>query len=154
MSSIQYVGYTYSMSPNTEQKTKIYEFLQKQLLAVISTVHDDGPQGAVIAFAEDENLELFFGTFNTTRKYANIRSNPKVAFAIGWSLDEVITVQYEGIATELEGEAVELAKQKILAKNPGSARFANDPKQRYFKVVPKWIRYSALKVGDVFEVTI
>jgi uncharacterized pyridoxamine 5'-phosphate oxidase family protein len=137
-----------------EQKTKILEFLQKQLLTVISTSQKDSPEAAVIGFAENENLELFFGTFNTTRKYANIKNNPKVAFVIGWSLDEVITVQYEGIAIELEGEAAELAKQKVVTKNPGSARFANDPKQRYFKVEPKWIRYSALKVGDVFEVTI
>lgn len=137
-----------------EQKTKILDFLDKQLLTVISTSQKDAPEAAVIGFAENENLELFFGTFNTTRKYANIKSNPRVAFVIGWSLDEVITVQYEGIATELEGEAAELAKQKVVTKNPGSSRFANDPKQRYFKVEPKWIRYSALKAGDVFEVTL
>lgn len=135
-----------------EQKTKILEFLQKQLLTVISTVHDNGPQGAVISFAENENLELFFGTFNTTRKYVNIKNNPKVAFVIGWSLDEVITVQYEGVATELEGEESVAASQKIITKNPGSARFVNDPRQRYFKVTPSWMRYSALKKGEVFEV--
>lgn len=136
----------------SEQKTKIHEFIKKQVLTVISTVHADGnPQAAVIGFAENENLELFFGTFNTTRKYANIKRDPHVAFVIGWSLDEVITVQYEGIATELEGEEAAAMANKLIAKNPGVARFAQDSRQRYFKVNPKWIRYSALKQGDVFE---
>lgn len=138
-----------------EQKTKIHEFIRKQLLTVISTVHADGnPQAAVIGFAENENLELFFGTFNTTRKYKNLKNNPHAAFVIGWSLDEVITVQYEGTVVELEGEESVAISQKIIAKNPGAARFVNDPRQRYFKVIPKWIRYSALKLGDVFELDI
>ncbi len=118
----------------------------------ISSVGSQGtPQSAVVGFAENENLEIFFGTANTTRKYKNITENPHVACVIGWSLDEVITVQYEGVATELAGDELISARERCVQKNPFSARFAEHPDQRYFRITPSWIRFSSLKDGDIFE---
>ncbi|HYF29215.1 MAG TPA: pyridoxamine 5'-phosphate oxidase family protein [Candidatus Paceibacterota bacterium] len=124
-----------------EQKRRILEFLKAHRLTVIATVDTEHnrPEAAVIAFAEKESLDLIFGTSNKTRKYRNIQNNPEVSFVIGWS-DELGTVQYEGIATELSGdEAIEHGT--ILAdKNENARIFLSKADQRYFLVKPSWIR--------------
>jgi hypothetical protein len=58
-----------------EIKKKILDFLGENKLTVISTVdsQNNKPEAAVVAFAEKENLELIFGTSNTSRKYKNIQ---------------------------------------------------------------------------------
>ncbi len=127
------------MSADTTQR--ILEVMQSHRLTVIATVDPERnrPEAACIAFAEKDDLSLIFGTSNRSRKYKNLQLNPHVSFVIGWS-DEVGTIQYEGIATELEGEeAIECGK--ILAdKNENARRFLTKEDQRYFLVTPTWIR--------------
>lgn len=124
-----------------EIKKQILAFLGKHTLTVISTVDigDSKPESAVIAFAENDNLELVFGTSNTTRKYKNLQKNPNVSFVIGWSSD-VGTLQYEGTARELSMEESGPCSAAIIAKNPFSKRFAEKDDLRYFLVTPTWIR--------------
>ena len=62
------------------------------------------PQGAVIRVVVSDACELSFDTLETSRKCANLRANPHVAFVIGW--DEAQTVQLEGVADEPGGAAV------------------------------------------------
>jgi len=124
------------------QKQKLLEFMRQVPLGVLATVSSDGlPQAALVAISENENLELFFGTSNASRKYQNVMKNPRVAVTLSKE-QERTTVQYEGTAVavaESEREAVEAAH---MAKNPGAKRFAQDPTQKYFKIVPIWVRYS------------
>lgn len=121
---------------------KILDFIRQQRLAVISTVdiENSKPESACIAFAEKNDLNLIFGTSNTSRKYKNLLSNQNVSFVIGWT-DEFGTVQYEGIARELSGgEAIEHGT--ILAdKNENARIFLTKESQRYFLVTPTWIRF-------------
>lgn len=128
------------MNPN-DIKNKIFEFIEKQTLTVIATVDKAGnkPESAVIGFAENEKLELFFGTSIKTRKYKNIQENKNVSFVIGWD-GRVGTVQYEGVVEELVGEVAKEAAALLVKKNPYSAKFAQDPDHRYFKVTPRWVR--------------
>ena len=86
------------------------------------------------------------------RKYANLRKNNRVAFVIGW--DEDITVQYEGEAYELAGEEKDKYKEIFFKKNPKAQKWEAVPEIRFFKVVPKWVRYSNLKVHpwEVYEI--
>lgn len=125
---------------------KIYEFIKTHDLAVLSTVTSDVlPQSAVVGFAENENLELFFGTSSEARKYTNLKKNPRVAIVIGW--DQGKTVQYEGEALELQDEKVrQEAINMYLSKTPSAAKFLSDSKEAIFKVVPKWIKYTDLSV--------
>ncbi len=125
-----------------EIKKNIYDFIRQQSLTVIATVDQAGnkPESAVVGFAENENLELFFGTSNKSRKYKNIESNKNVSFVIGWD-GRTGTVQYEGVAEELSGDKAGEAAAAMLKKNPFSAKFAQDPTQRYFRVTPRWIRF-------------
>lgn len=136
-----------------EQKQKILDFMRRQPLMTISTIHTDGrPQSAVVGFAEKESLEIIFGTSNTTRKYQNIANNPNVACVIGWDPKEPITVQYEGMARELSDEEAQTEGEILIKKNPFAARFRGDPLHRYFTVTPRWIRYFDLKNGKIFEI--
>jgi general stress protein 26 len=126
-------------------RRKVLDFLKKQGLAVISTIdsNDNKPEAALVAFAETEELEIIFQTFDDTRKYNNIKSNPKVAFVIGFGEKEHITVQYEGLAVELEGADKEKYKKIFMAKKtPCTEEYLNNRKSRVFKVSPTWIGYS------------
>ncbi|KKR71497.1 MAG: hypothetical protein UU14_C0026G0007 [Candidatus Roizmanbacteria bacterium GW2011_GWB1_40_7] len=122
-----------------DRKQVILDFIKKQKLAVISTVGiDNKPESAVLEFGETEELELIFDTLTSSRKYKNLQTNKNVSFVVGW--DENITVQYEGYWN----------------KNPKAQRWESTEGITYFKVAPKWIRYSDLNKNpwDVFEINI
>lgn len=126
-----------------EQKAKIIDFVKGIEIGVISTVTDKGqPQGAVVEFALTDDLEIVFNTFTTYRKYANLLSNPKISFTIGWDHD--VTVQYEGVARELSGEDEKKYKEIFAHKIRNAAKWDAYPETRYFAVKPTWIRYNDL----------
>lgn len=130
----------------------ISDYIASQILGVVATVNEKGnPAAALIALTEVGNLELFFGTYNTSRKYKNIRNNPHVAIVFGNDVDEAITVQYEGIAEELSGTELEPYRELHIKKNPRSKKHASKPEQRWFKVKPTWIRYSNLASNPQVE---
>ncbi len=137
-----------------DTKELILDFIKNEKLAVISTVGiDNKPESAVIGFGQSDKLELVFDTYNTSRKYKNLMTNKNVSFVIGW--DEAITVQYEGIAEELEGEEKKRFQMLRWEKDPKSERWATREGITYFKVIPKWIRISDLKRNpwDINEVS-
>lgn len=126
-----------------EIKQLIRETLERNRLAVISTAHQDGaPESAVINIGSTEDLELIFDTLSTYRKYSNLQKDSRVAFVIGW--DQNITVQYEGNALELSGKELDAYKEAYFTKNPKARKWEARPETRYFKVTPRWIRYSDL----------
>lgn len=136
------------------QKKIVLDFIKKNKIAVISTISSENkPEAAVIEFGETDDLELIFDALVNSRKVLNIRNNNNVAFVIGW--DEDITVQYEGEAFELSGEELERYKKFYWQKNPEARKWENVKGIRFFKVVPKWIRYSDLNKDpwDVFEIS-
>jgi uncharacterized pyridoxamine 5'-phosphate oxidase family protein len=129
-----------SYNRNMVDKPYILNFLRKHHIGVISTISSDGsPEAAVIEVAFTDSFEIIFDTFNTYRKYANLKNNPKAAFVIGW--DENITVQYEGEATELTGDGLEKYKKQYLGHNPDAQKWLAFKELVYFKVTPKWLRY-------------
>jgi len=137
------------------EKKKVLDFLNKQQLGVLSTVTLDGnPESAVVGFGVMDNLELFFGTQNYTRKYKNLIVNKNVSFVTGW--DDNITIQYEGISQELSANdgALNEYKETYFAKNPNARKYINAPGQTFFKVFPIWIRYSNLNTNpkEIFEI--
>jgi pyridoxine/pyridoxamine 5'-phosphate oxidase len=127
-----------------DRKREILSYIKEQLLAVVSTVNSRGmPESAVVGFGETDDFELIFGTYNTSRKYKNIQANPRVSFVIGWVNGK--TVQYEGVARELEGEEAYKYVELYFRKNPNSLKYKDHPEERYFLVAPKWLRYTDLK---------
>lgn len=124
----------------TDQQT-VYEFIKNHKIAVLSTVTSDFlPQSAVVGISVQDNLELLFGTINTSRKWVNLQKNPKVSLVIGWEGGK--TVQYEGEAFELSnGDRVEALKNHF-ASVPSLAKFVSEKEAAIFKIKPKWLRYS------------
>ena len=131
----------------------ILELFTKELHAVIATVGENNmPEAAFIGFGHTDDLVGIFGTSNTSRKYKNIQKNPKVALVIGgW--DKPITIQYEGKAVELSGEEKEKFTEIYLAKIPQVRKFRELPDQRFFKIIPTWIRCTGYsKEEEIFEI--
>lgn len=119
----------------------------------IATSNQGGkPEAAVIEYGETDNFELIFDAFENSRKIQNIKKSNNVAFVIGWDGD--ITVQYEGQAFELEGDELQKYKSIYFRKNPEAQKWEKVESIRFYKVLPKWIRYSDLNKDswEVFEV--
>ncbi len=136
-------------------KSDIFDFFNKHKFAVISTADDSRqPESALIGFGETNKLEIIFGTYRTTRKYKNIQKNNAISLVIGWN-DDNITIQYEGYAFELKQPDLDKYVSLYHQKVPEAVSYRSHPEQTYFKITPKWIRYSDLS-GDkekIFEFT-
>ena len=122
-------------------RERLYEFMNAHKLAVLATVAMDGsPQAAVMGIAVTPELEVIFDTLRSTRKYRNLRTNPRVAFVIGGEGE--VTVQYEGIAEEPADAELHACKKAYFAKWPDGPQREHWPGMTYIRVRPAWIRYS------------
>lgn len=128
----------------TVEHKKFLDVLNRFYLAVIATVNAESvdPEAALVAFVFNDKLELFFQTNRYSRKAANLKNNPQVAFVMGLALNDLITVQYQGRATQImNGVEIEACKQMFIdRKSPtASPKYLEHPDAIYFKVVPLWI---------------
>jgi general stress protein 26 len=118
----------------------VFQFLDGEELGVLATVGVDGnPEAALMGVVATPELELIFDTVKSSRKYPNLKNNPRVAWVIGCTSE--ITVQYEGIAEELEGTALAKYKNIYFAKFTDGPARESWPGIVYFVVRPKWVRY-------------
>ncbi len=119
---------------------ELYTFLHKETLAVLSTCTLHGiPESALMGIAVTRQLEIIFDTLNTTRKYPNLKQNPRVSLVIGCSSE--VTVQYQGIAEELTGDALLRYKPIYFETFPDGPARENWSGMTYFLVRPTWIRF-------------
>ncbi len=128
--------------PNFAMKRdELAAFLRAQPWAVEASVTGGGePQAAVIGVAVTDKLELIFDTLATSGEAANLRANPRIALVVGW--DDGQTAQVEGIADEPVGADLQAAKDVYLRRFPDGHERAALPDITYFRIVPRWIRYS------------
>ena len=119
-------------------------YLRQQKWAVQSSVSEAGvPQSALIGFAISDALEIVFDTLETTRKFANLRRNPNVAFVIGgWLYGDERTVQYQGVVDMPVGEELERLKAVYFAAFPEGRVRERWPGLVYVRATPSWVRYS------------
>jgi general stress protein 26 len=119
---------------------EVFEFMNKERLAVLSTVAESGqPQAALMGMAVTPQLEIIFDTVKSSRKYPNLQKNPRVAWVVGCTTE--VTVQYEGVAEELMGEELAKYKKIYFAAFPDGPVRENWPGIAYFVVRPTWVRY-------------
>ncbi|MCE9549119.1 pyridoxamine 5'-phosphate oxidase family protein [Candidatus Nomurabacteria bacterium] len=134
--------------------------LQKSRLGVVSTISKENtPESAFVYFAFDENINIYFATKDTSRKFKNITHNKNVSFAVATE-NPPQTLQLEGIATvhndienqkDLFQDLVALASSKhfsppISQQTEGGLEF--------IKISPTWIRFGNFEVrkhGDTFK---
>ena len=129
----------------------VYEFIKSYNLGVISTISlNNNPEAALVGIAVSADLEIIFDTVKTSRKYQNLLQNPSVAMVIGW--DNETTVQYEGMASELNDADAQYYKEIYFEVYPdGRERDKTWPDIVHFKITPKWIRYSKFNDPVVIE---
>lgn len=121
-------------------------FLRTHYLTVIATtdmIHPS-PESALIAYVENDQLELFFQTNRHSRKAMNLQQNLHVSFVIGLDLNDLATLQYQGIARRLtDAEEIERCKQMFIDKKSPTAspKYLEHPDSIYFHVKPTWIGF-------------
>ena len=119
---------------------EVFRFMDGERLGVLTTATTTGqPQAALMGFAVTPNLEIIFDTVRSSRKYPNLKENPRVAWVVGCTTE--VTVQYEGEAEELEGGALARYKAIYFQKFPDGPARENWAGMTYFVVRPKWVRY-------------
>ncbi|MDH7499449.1 MAG: pyridoxamine 5'-phosphate oxidase family protein [candidate division NC10 bacterium] len=105
-----------------------------QRLAVLATQGRGQPYGNIVAFAATADLKhLLFATTRSTRKYANLSGEPRVAMVVDnrsnqeSDFREGIAVTATGVVRELEGLEREERLKIYLAKHPYLEEFVTSP---------------------------
>jgi uncharacterized pyridoxamine 5'-phosphate oxidase family protein len=119
---------------------EVFQFMKDEQLAVLATLGEgQQPEAALVGFAVTPELEIIFDTVKSSRKYPNMKRNPRVAWVVGCTTET--TVQYEGIAQELEGEEMAKYKKTYFATFPDGLARESWEGIAYFVVRPSWVRY-------------
>lgn len=85
---------------DTHKRDELMAVLRNQQLAVISTISPEStPESATVFYSVDNDLNIFFSTRQSSRKYANIQKNSPVALVVT-DPEHMVTVQIEGKAEE------------------------------------------------------
>jgi len=126
---------------------KIRELLLLQRLAVLSTRNAEQPYSNLICFVASDDLKhILFATTRSTRKYANLMREARVALlADNRSNDpadtfRALAVTALGVARELEGDEAEQARRTYLARHPHLEEFVSSPSTAMLRLdVEKYI---------------
>jgi nitroimidazol reductase NimA-like FMN-containing flavoprotein (pyridoxamine 5'-phosphate oxidase superfamily) len=135
------------MIDTVEIQEIIQNLLHTQRLAVLSTQMSDRPYSNLVAFAALENLkDILFATTRATRKYANVRVEPRVSLLIDnrsnqeTDFGETSAVTVLGTAAEVLGPEREKYLKVYLKKHPYLEEFVSSPTSALIKVkVEKFI---------------
>lgn len=136
------------MSP--EERRMMLDYMRKHRLAVVSTVSAAGaPQAALVGVAVTDGLEIVFDTVSTSRKHGNLIADSRAAVTFSGPGEQ--TLQLEG-----QAQPVDLHADRDLAYREtyyqvwpdGRARRAW-PNISYWRITPKWIRYSDYDRGPL-----
>jgi len=128
-------------------KPELYEFILRQRYGVVATTHEDGSsQSALVGIAVSPQLEIYFDTLGDTRKAANLRRDPRLSIVIGWDNEQ--SVQLEGLADEPKGAELAALKLVYYAAWPDGPSRESWPGITWFRVRPRWIRFSDFNRAD------
>jgi uncharacterized protein YhbP (UPF0306 family) len=112
-------------------RKRLADLFNSQKLASLSTQKNGQPYASLVAFhAADDLKQLFFVTPKTTRKFANLRADSRVAVMVNNSANadsdfhKAISVTAVGTAHEVTGTEKERVLSQYLAKHPYLQDFA------------------------------
>lgn len=117
-----------------ELKQTLAELLATQPLAVLATHGHAGSHASLVAFAATNDLRhLVFATCRTTRKFANLAADPRVALLVDNRSNRESDFQH-AVAATVRGEAREAPPARreqllatYLARHPHLREFASSP---------------------------
>lgn len=124
-----------------EIKEQIVNYLSKRKFLTLATSSKNGePLTHAIAYVNKDDT-IYFSTGDQTRKYKNIKDNPNVAYSIydpTEHLDEVISIQMEGKASEITDEKeISEIHQMLKIKFPTMAVLIANEENIIIKISPK-----------------
>ncbi len=93
-----------------------------------------------MGFAVSDALEIVFDTLDSTRKYQNLRADPRIALVIGW--DDARSAQLEGLADFPEGPELERLREVYFIPYPDGRERLKWPGIQHVRVRLTWVRYS------------
>lgn len=138
-------------------KEDVLKFLKGSGLCVLATADKSGkPIAATMAYAVDDEINIYLETSVKSRKYKNLIGNPYVAIVVGVANDKP-TVQIDGKAIVWKGSEATKAWRFILKQHPEWKDYYPDPNEDndavYFEVMSKQVCYSDFtKEPPVIEV--
>ena len=107
---------------------------RSQNLATLSTQHAGQPYASLVAFVASDDLDqIYFATPTTTRKYANLVADSRVAMLINSSMNQTsdfhraISVTAVGKAKDVTGKDKKRILDRYLAKHPHLEDFVRSP---------------------------
>jgi hypothetical protein len=129
-------------------RSTVLEFLRLHRYAVQASVKPDGgPQSALVGFVVNDAFEFFFDSFGSTRKAGTLGADPRIALVIGGhTIGDERTVQVEGVADHPAGDELLGFQEHYFAILPDGRRRSKLPGITYFRVRPRWLRYSDYNV--------
>ena len=122
------------MDTNQKFRKRLVELFQSQNLAALSTHRDGQPYASLVAFYAAANLKhIYFVTPETTRKFANLTADNRVAVMVNSSTNQAsdfhraISVTAIGKATVVEASERESILEQYLTKHPYLEEFVRSP---------------------------
>ena len=121
-------------------RAELVALLRRFRTGIVSTIAATGaPQSAIVGIAVGDDLELVFDTLSTTRKFANVTRDPRVAVVMG---EGELTVQIEGRANVPTGGELARVQAIYFAAWPDGRERAAWPHITWVRIRPTWIRVS------------
>ena len=112
-----------------------------QRLAVLATQNEGQPYPSLVPFTAGEDLkQLFFATTRSTRKYANLPSDARVAILIDNRSNEAtdfrraMAATATGKAEEIGGHEREEVLKHYLARHPHLEEFISSPSCAFLRI--------------------
>lgn len=126
-------------------KAELLGLTRTTYYAALATSSVDGePEVAPLRYTVTDDFEFVMGTLRTSRKYANLMANDRVALVI-WR-DE-LSIQVEGRFDEPTGSEGDRLRSHFATELPGEAkRREGRPAHTFFRVRPTWARASDFTV--------
>ena len=128
-----------------------------QKLAVLGTHQGGQPYGSLVAFAATSDLRnLVFSTTRATRKFANLKSDPRVSMVFDNRSNRVadfrkaVAATALGRAREVRGKERENLAEMYLAKHPHLKEFVGSPTCALVKMRVE-VYYVVWRFQNVFE---
>ena len=122
------------MEKTDQLKRRLAELFNSQKLAVLSTHNAGQPYASLVTFVTTEDLRhLLFATTRSTRKYANIKSDARVAMLVDnrsnrdSDISNAIAVTATGTTEEVDEKNRDPFLSIYLAKHPHLKDFVNSP---------------------------
>ena len=100
------------MQTDKQFRKRLGELFDSQNLAALSTHHDGQPYASLVAFYADDDLKhIYFVTPKTTRKFANLSADNRVAVMVNSSTNQASDF-HQAISVTALGKAKDV-KERI-----------------------------------------